>query len=66
MFKFEPSGREYDVRDSVDPNKIGTTALSMVPSEVHKLAVQAAEKRLARGATSLVSVSHAERNINLV
>jgi len=60
VWKFEPSGRPYDVRDSVDPNKIGTTALSMVPSEVHKYALQAAEKRLARNETSLVSVSRIE------
>jgi len=60
VWKFVPSGRPYDVRDSVDPNKIGTTALSMVPSEVHKYALEAAEKRLARGETSLVSVSRIE------
>ena len=44
--------------ESVKPENVPTSAGSMVPSEVHKYALEAAEKMVQRGDTSLVKVSY--------
>ena len=52
--------KEYDPIESTKPENVGMTALNMPLDMLNDYALKAAEKRLARGETSLVSVARLE------
>ena len=52
--------KEYDPIESTKPENVGMTALNMPLDMLNKYALEAAEKRIARGETSLITVSHLE------
>lgn len=58
MFVYKGSDLPYDQWESTKPERVGKTALNMKTSEVNELALKAMEKRLARGETSLISITN--------
>ena len=60
VYKSPGKLKEYDPIESTKPENVGMTALNMPLDMLNDYALKAAEKRLARGETSLVSVARLE------